>query len=528
MLPRRSRLLSRAVTTRLLPRAVSTSMSRSYYSGSSGTPNYVDGAFVESETTIWHAVHCPADGTLLTKTPESLPSEVSAAVASSLAAFPAWSRTAPLRRAEILADLAVLVRERADDLCELIVAENGKTGADAEGDVLRGLQVLQSCAAVPSLLLGDNAVVSGSVTTATYLEPIGVTVGICPFNFPAMIPLWSFPVALACGNTHILSPAQQTPGASMLLAALASDAGVPDGVLNVVHGAAPSASQLCNAPGVAAISFVGGGVAGRAVHAQASAAGKRVQCNMGAKNHCVVMPDADPEDAARQLASAAFGAAGQRCMALSVAVFVGGSQRAVMPELVRAAAALTCGAGDAEDTDVPPLISLASKERVERIVSDAVEAEGGGTALQLDGRGLEGNLVGPTIVTIADTESGCYTNEIFGPVLTCLEVGTLADALEVIRKNEYGNGACILTESGAAADAFVREVAAGQVGVNVPVPVPLPQFSFTGGGGSFQGDAHFYGKEGVRFNTRIKTVVSRWGGAKGGGKGGLSMPVLGR
>lgn len=249
---------------------------------------------------------------------------------------------------------------------------------------------------------------------------------------------------------------------------------------------------------------------------------------MGAKNHCVVMPDADPEDAARQLASAAFGAAGQRCMALSVAVFVGGSQRAVMPELVRAAAALTCGAGDAEDTDVPPLISLASKERVERIVSDAVEAEGGGTALQLDGRGLEGNLVGPTIVTITDTESGCYTNEIFGPVLTCLEVGTLADALEVIRKNEYGNGACILTESGAAADVFVREVAAGQVGVNVPVPVPLPQFSFTGGGGSFQGDAHFYGKEGVRFNTRIKTVVSRWGGAKGGGKGGLSMPVLGR
>jgi malonate-semialdehyde dehydrogenase (acetylating)/methylmalonate-semialdehyde dehydrogenase len=528
-------------------------MSRSYYSGSSGTPNYVDGAFVESETTIWHAVHCPADGTLLTKTPESLPSEVSAAVASSLAAFPAWSRTAPLRRAEILADLAALVRERTDDLCELIVAENGKTGADAEGDVLRGLQVLQSCSAVPSLLLGDNAVVSESVTTATYLEPIGVTVGICPFNFPAMIPLWSFPVALACGNTHILSPAPQTPGASMLLAALASDAGVPDGVLNVVHGAAPSASQLCNAPGVAAVSFVGGSVAGRAVHAQASvrsalnektrkprasranpllartqAAGKRVQCNMGAKNHCVVMPDADPEDAARQLTSAAFGAAGQRCMALSVAVFVGGSQRAVMPELVRAAAALTCGAGDAEDTDVPPLISLASKERVERIVRDAVEAEGGGTALQLNGRGLEGNLVGPTIVTITDTESGCYTNEIFGPVLTCLEVGTLADALEVIRKNEYGNGACILTQSGAAADVFVREVAAGQVGVNVPVPVPLPQFSFTGGGGSFQGDAHFYGKEGVRFNTRIKTVVSRWGGAKGGGKGGLSMPVLGR
>jgi malonate-semialdehyde dehydrogenase (acetylating)/methylmalonate-semialdehyde dehydrogenase len=245
-------------------------MSRSYYSGSSGTPNYVDGAFVESETTIWHAVHCPADGTLLTKTPESLPSEVSAAVASSLAAFPAWSRTAPLRRAEILADLAALVRERTDDLCELIVAENGKTGADAEGDVLRGLQVLQSCSAVPSLLLGDNAVVSESVTTATYLEPIGVTVGICPFNFPAMIPLWSFPVALACGNTHILSPAQQTPGASMLLAALASDAGVPDGVLNVVHGAAPSASQLCSAPGVAAVSFVGGSVAGRAVHAQAS------------------------------------------------------------------------------------------------------------------------------------------------------------------------------------------------------------------------------------------------------------------
>lgn len=478
-------------------------------------------------------MHDPATGRVVSRTPQSTPAELEAAAASSAAAFRTWREVSPSNRARVMLKLQALIRERTEEVAAAITAEQGKTLADARGDVFRGLEVVEHAASAPSLLMGEtlNNLAAG-VDTYSVRVPLGVAAGVCPFNFPAMIPLWMFPLATVAGNTFLLKPSERDPGAAMALARLALEAGLPPGVLNVVHGSHAAVNFLCDAPAVRAITFVGGDAAGHHIHARGSANGKRVLANLGAKNHGVVLPDADKESALNALAGATFGAAGQRCMALPVAVFVGDAARWI-PELKPRAAALRLGPGTAADTDVGPMISPAAVARAERIIGESVA---GGARLLLDGRrprpppGCErGNWLAPTLIEGATTASPCYREEIFGPVLTVLTAPTLDAAIELINANPYGNGAALFTGSGAAARKFVHECDAGQIGVNVPIPVPLPAFSFTGNKASIRGGAsNFYGKSGLHFYTELKTVTTSWkyNEAAGAVKLSTSMPVM--
>lgn len=374
-------------------------------------------------------------------------------------------------------------------------------------------EVVEHMCSITSLQLGEVAQnVAKDMDTYSHTLPIGVTAGITPFNFPAMIPLWMFPVAITCGNTSIIKPSERDPGATMMLMEMLNEAGCPPGVVNVIHGAHDLVNFICDHPDIRAVSFVGSDQAGKYIYDRAGRNGKRVQANMGAKNHGVILADANKEHTLNQLAGAAFGAAGQRCMALSTAVFVGDAQKWI-PELVERARALRVNAGHVAGTDIGPVISPASKERIHRLIASGVKE---GATLALDGRdcvvkGFEkGNFVGPTILTGVRTSMECYREEIFGPVLVCLEVDTLDEAIELVNANPYGNGTAVFTTNGATARKFVHQIDCGQVGVNVPIPVPLPMFSFTGSRGSFWGDNHFYGKQGIKFYTQTKTVTQLW------------------
>jgi malonate-semialdehyde dehydrogenase (acetylating)/methylmalonate-semialdehyde dehydrogenase len=364
----------------------------------------------------------------------------------------------------------------------------------------------------------------------SFREPLGVVAGICPFNFPAMIPLWMMPLAITCGNTMILKPSEKTPGASMLLAQLANECGLPDGVLQVVHGGKPMVDQICQHPDIQAISFVGSDAAGNYIHQQGNLHGKRVQANLGAKNHAIVLPDAPNRAATVQaIVGAAFGAAGQRCMALSTLVLVGDTQEWI-EDIVHAAKKLRVGNGMDPNVDLGPLITSESKERVETIIGTAIQQ---GAQLDLDGRGVtvdgypHGNFMGPTVLSKITPDNIAYTEEIFGPVLVCLEAATLEEAIHIINDNPYGNGCALFTQNGAAARHFTHTVNVGQVGINVPIPVPLPMFSFTGSRGSISGDLNFYGKSGVQFYTKYKTVTSHWPMGDAVQLGGMTMPTVG-
>jgi len=354
-----------------------------------------------------------------------------------------------------------------------------------------------------------------------------VCAGIAPFNFPAMIPLWMFPTALVTGNTYIMKPSERDPTACMALVELLLEAGAPPGVVNVIHGQHDCVNFICDHPDIRAISFVGGDAAGKHIYNRGSAAGKRVQCNMGAKNHGVIMPDANKEYTVNQLVGAAFGAAGQRCMALTTAVMVG-EAKDWLPEIAEKAAKLRVGAGHESTTEIPPVISPQSKERIENLLQSAVDE---GAELMLDGRGAnvaeypDGNFCGASIITNMNTNMKAYKEEIFGPVLCVINVDTLDEAIDIINANPYGNGTAIFTNNGATARKFTAEIDVGQVGVNVPIPVPLPMMSFTGSRGSFLGDSHFYGKQGLHFYTQTKTVTSLWREGDAGGSVALSMPV---
>lgn len=423
-----------------------------------------------------------------------------------------------------------MIREHTEELARSITIEQGKTLADARGDVFRGLEVVESTCAMGSLTMGETAEnLSRGLDTYSYRQPLGVTAGICPFNFPAMIPLWMFPVATACGNTMIMKPSEKDPGAAMLLAKLAQQAGLPDGVLQVVHGGVDTVNFLCDAPSVRAISFVGGNQAGEHIFDRGTKQGKRVQSNLGAKNHATVMPDADKESTINALIGACFGAAGQRCMALSTVIFVGETKN-WLPEIVEKARKLKCGSGLDPATEVGPLISKQSRERVEMLIQQGVDD---GAKLLLDGRGVKvpgfekGNFVGPTILSGVDAKNRAYTEEIFGPVLVTLNVDTLEEAIAFTNASKYGNGCAIFTQSGPVARKFQHEIDVGQVGINVPIPVPLPFFSFTGSRGSIRGDVHFYGKQGAQFYTQIKTITSNWDYKSAPSTLSMSMPTMG-
>ncbi|WDL65811.1 CoA-acylating methylmalonate-semialdehyde dehydrogenase [Xanthomonas campestris pv. campestris] len=477
----------------------------------------IDGALVVSATTHWQDVVNPADQSVLAQVPFATPAEVDAAVAAAQQAFVGWRKTPIGTRARIFLKYQQLIREHMPELAAILSAEQGKTLADAEGDVFRGLEVVEHAAAIGNLQLGELANnVANGVDTYTLLQPLGVCAGITPFNFPAMIPLWMFPMAIATGNTFVLKPSEQDPMVTMRLVELALEAGIPKGVLNVVHGGEEVVNALCDHPDIKALSFVGSTKVGTHVYRRASLAGKRVQCMMGAKNHAVVLPDANQEQTLNAMVGAAFGAAfgaaGQRCMAASTLVLVG-EARQWIPALVAKARGLKLGAGSTPGTDVGPLISCAARERVEGLIASGVAQ---GATLELDGRtpqvpGLEhGNFVGPTIFSGVTPGMRIYDEEIFGPVLVILEAATLEEAIALVNANPNGNGTALFTQSGAAARRFQEDIDVGQVGINVPIPVPVPLFSFTGSRASKLGDLGPYGKQVVMFYTQTKTITARW------------------
>lgn len=477
-------------------------------------PLFINGEFVQSQTKKWIPVINPANGKVIAEVPEATQSEMEAATNAAENAFKEWRNTSVCVRQRHMFKLQQLIRDHEKELIDVVVAENGKVVADAKGSIFRGLEVVEYSCGLASDLQGETLEqLSRDVDTYSYRQPLGVMGGICPFNFPAMIPLWMFPIANTCGNTMVLKPSEKTPSAALVLARLAKEAGLPNGVLNIIHGAHDTVNYICDEPRIKGVSFVGSNTAGEYIHARASATNKRVQANMAAKNHGTIMPDADKESTLNQLAGAAFGAAGQRCMALTTAIFVGESKQ-LLPELADRARKLKAGPGHLPTSDLGPVISRQSYDRILSII-DSAEKEG--ATILVDGRnptppaGYEsGNWINPTIITGVKPHMTCYKQEIFGPVLVCLEAETLDEAIAITNANPWGNGAAIFTKSGAAARKFQYEIDAGQVGINIPIPVPLPMFSFTGSRGSFRGAQHFYGKEGIHFNTQIKTITSSW------------------
>ena len=477
-------------------------------------PLLIGGKLVPSRSEQWRDIVNPATQKLLARVPMATADEVNAAVASAKEAFKTWRKTPIGARARIFLKYQQLIRENMKELAAILTAEQGKTLADAEGDVFRGLEVVEHAASIGNLQLGELANnVANGVDTYTLLQPLGVCAGITPFNFPAMIPLWMFPMAIACGNTFVLKPSEQDPMVTMRLCELALEAGVPDGVLNVVHGGEDVVNAICDHADIKAVSFVGSTKVGTHVYNRASLAGKRVQCMMGAKNHAIVLPDAHKQQTLDALAGASFGAAGQRCMAVSVAVLVG-TAREWIPEMVERAKKMSVGDGTARGTDVGPLISCAARDRVESLIERGI-AEG--AKLEIDGRlpplegGLkEGNFVGPTIFSGVKPGMAIYDQEIFGPVLCLAGAETLDEAIAMINANPNGNGTAIFTQSGAAARKFQEEIDVGQIGINVPIPVPVPLFSFSGSRASKLGDLGPYGKQVILFYTQTKTITSRW------------------
>ncbi|PVV01116.1 hypothetical protein BB560_004475 [Smittium megazygosporum] len=472
----------------------------------------INGEFIDSQSNEYFKVLNPATQEVESLVPQATPAELKEAAKSAEFAFKEWRKASVIARQGVMLRFQHLIHENLETIAKNIVNEQGKVLSDARGDVIRGLQVVENLAGLPDYMLGSRISVAKDMDTYTVREPLGVVGGICPFNFPAMIPLWMFPVALATGNTVVLKPSEKDPGAALMLAELAIEAGIPKGALNIVHGGKPTVEFILQDPAIKAVSFVGGDAAGKAIHAGASANGKRVQCNNGAKNHGVIMPDADKEHAINALVGAAFGAAGQRCMALSTAVFVGESQEWI-GEVVEQASKLKVGSGLDKSSDLGPLITKGALERAERLIQSA--ADEGATVL-LDGRkptveGFpNGNFLAPTVIDNVKPHMQCYQEEIFAPVLVILRADTLDEAIELVNKNRYGNGTAIFTQSGAAARKFETQIEAGNVGINVPIPVPLPMFSFTGNKASFLGDTNFYGRSGINFYTQIKTITSLW------------------
>ena len=473
----------------------------------------INGKFVESKSKAWRDVVNPANQEVLARVPMCDAAEVGEAVKAAAEAFRTWKNVPLGQRARIMLKLQELIRRDMKKLAAVLTAEQGKTLPDAEGDIFRGLEVVEHACSIGTLSLGEFAEnVAGGVDTYFIRQPIGVCAGITPFNFPAMIPLWMFPMAIVCGNTFVLKPSEQDPMTPMLLAELAIEAGVPPGVLNVVHGGKDSVDALCTHPDIKAVSFVGSTHVGEHVYKLASTHGKRAQCMMGAKNHAVVMPDANKEKSLDALVGAGFGAAGQRCMATSVAVLVGDANKWI-PDIVAKAKTLKVNVGTAQGTDIGPVISKQAKTRIEGLIEQGVKE---GAKLELDGRNAtvagydKGNFIAPTIFSGVKPNHKVYTEEIFGPVLVLVSVDTLDEAIDLVNKNPFGNGTGIFTQSGAAARKFQNEIDVGQVGINVPIPVPVPYFSFTGSRGSKLGDLGPYGKQVIQFYTQVKTVTSRW------------------
>ncbi len=463
----------------------------------------------------------PALGRQTAECPVADESIVDAAVASSLAAFPAWSDTPAPRRARVFFRFKALLEERIDELATLITQEHGKVLSDARGEIQRGIEIVEFACGIPQLLKGQHSDnVGGGIDNWSLRQPLGVCAGITPFNFPAMVPMWMFPIAVACGNTFVLKPSERAPSAPLFVAGLLEEAGLPPGVLNVVLGDRPVAERLLAHPDIAAISFVGSTPVAEHVYRTGANNGKRVQALGGAKNHLVVMPDADLDQAADGLVGAGYGSAGERCMAISVAVAVGSAGDALVGKLTERIEKLVTGDGMDPSSEMGPLITAEHRQRVLGYIE---AGESAGAQLCIDGRSItvperpDGFFVGPCLFDHVQRDMSIYQDEIFGPVLSVVRARDFNEAIELVNAHEYGNGVSCYTSDGRVAREFSRRIRAGMVGINVPIPVPMAFHSFGGWKRSLFGDQHIYGEEGVRFYTRYKSVMQRWpdSGTKG-------------
>ena len=477
--------------------------------------HFIDGQIVEGKSGRTGNVNNPATGEVTKQVSLASADEVRAAIASAAAALPAWAATPPAKRAQVMFKFRELLMQNHDAIAEAISEEHGKTFDDAKGEVARGLEVVEFVCGIPHLLKGEYSdSVAGGVDSVGMRQPVGVCAGITPFNFPAMVPMWMFPVALACGNTFILKPSERDPSAPMLLAQLLIEAGLPKGVLNVVNGDKEAVDTLLSDPTVGAISFVGSTAIGRYIYETGCANGKRVQALCGAKNHMVIMPDADIDQAVDAAVGAAFGSAGERCMAVSVAVAVGEeAANSFVEKMAPRVRGLKIGPYTDRAAEMGPVITRESKEKIERYIS---EGEADGAKVVVDGRGISlqgyenGFFVGGTLIDNVTKEMSIYKDEIFGPVLSVVRAKTYEEAKGLVIGHEYGNGAAVFTRDGDTARDFVRDVNIGMVGVNVPIPVPVAYHSFGGWKASLFGDHSIHGMEGVRFYTKLKTVTARW------------------
>ncbi|MFJ6041813.1 CoA-acylating methylmalonate-semialdehyde dehydrogenase [Brachybacterium paraconglomeratum] len=440
-----------------------------------------------------------------------------------------WAKVSLAKRTQILYRMRQLMIENTDEIAVVISREHGKTVGDAKGEIARGLETLEFATSITQDLKGGfSQNISTGVDGHTLRQPLGVVAGITPFNFPAMVPFWMHPIAIATGNAFILKPSERDPSASNIVARLYQEAGLPDGVFQVVHGGKTVVDALCEHDGVAAVSFVGSTPIAKHVHATASAAGKRVQALGGANNHAVVMPDANVEFAAAQVASGAFGSAGERCMAVPVAVTVGDVHEEFLAAIKAEAEKLVVGPGDDERTDMPPVITSDAKARVIRMTD---EAEAAGATIVVDGRGLvvegheNGNFVGPTIITDLAADHPTYTEEVFGPVLVVMQVNNFDEAIDLVNASPFGNGTAIFTDSGHYARRFEDEVQVGMIGINVPIPTPVGYYSFGGWKDSLFGEHHAHGPEGVSFYTRQKAVTTRWPSQNESVESSMSFPT---
>jgi len=490
--------------------------------------NWINGACRDAASDRWADVFDSATGEKCAEVVMSSAADVDAALQAASAALPGWSRTPVLRRARVMFKLKELIERDRAEIAALITQEHGKVLHDADGSIQRGLEVVEFACGIPHLLKGEyNDQVGTGVDTYSMRQPVGVCVGITPFNFPAMVPLWMFPLAISCGNTFILKPSEKDPSCALKWAELLTEAGLPPGVFNVVQGDHVAVNSLLSDARVSAVSFVGSTPVAEHVYKTASENGKRVQALGGAKNHLVVMPDADMDQAADALVGAGYGSAGERCMAISAIVAVGDSAEPLLEKLLPRIEKLKIGNGLNNDNDMGPLITAEHRDKVRSYI-DIGEEEG--AKVVVDGRTHEitdspGYFLGPTLFDHASRDMRVYQEEIFGPVLTMIRVDTFDEAIQLVNDHEYGNGTAIFTRDGDAAREFANGIQVGMVGVNVPIPVPLAFHSFGGWKRSLFGDMSIYGPEGVRFYTRLKTVTSRWPtGIRAGAD--FSMPTM--
>jgi len=493
-------------------------------------PLWIGGKPVSAKTTRYGEVTNPATGLVIRHVPLGNAVDVEAAVAAAAAALPFWRAYPPLRRARIMMRFRELMDAHRKDLAKIITQEHGKTLADAEGEVTRGIEVIEFATGIPHLVKGEfSENVGTDVDSYSLRQPVGVCAGITPFNFPAMVPLWMYPVAIACGNTFVLKPSERDPTLSIRMAELLQEAGLPDGVFNVVHGDKEAVDALLAHPTVKAISFVGSTPIAKYIYETGARNGKRVQALGGAKNHAVVLPDADLDFAAEAIIGAGYGSAGERCMAISAVVAVGEAGDALVAKLAERARRVNLGPGDAPNVEMGPVITCAARDRIVKYIDGGL-AEG--ARLVVDGRKPRvpghdnGFFVGPTLFDGVTPDMAIYRDEIFGPVLSVVRSESLSDAIALINANPYANGTAIFTRSGHAARRFQQDVEVGMIGVNVPIPVPMAFFSFGGWRASLFGDLNVHGMDGVRFYTRGKTLTTRWPD-DGSAAPGFHMPMLG-